>query len=87
MGGEGLRCYLERHFRVTRREVAFSWEAEDVVLELRAFMMGPNPVVSVRGTGWQPDLERFGAIEREMAAALKRLAGRLLEQPLGIPDS
>ena len=66
---------------VTRREVAFSWETEDVVLELKAFMMGPSPVVSVRGTGWQPDPERFGAIEKEMAAALKRLATRLTEQP------
>jgi uncharacterized protein YndB with AHSA1/START domain len=65
---------------VTRREVAFSWEAEDVVLELKAFMMGPNPVVSVRGTGWQPDAERFGAIEKEMEGALKRLATRLTEQ-------
>jgi uncharacterized protein YndB with AHSA1/START domain len=62
---------------VTRREVAFSWAAEDVVLELKAFMMGPNPVVSVRGTGWQPDPARFAAIEKEMEAALKRLAGRL----------
>jgi uncharacterized protein YndB with AHSA1/START domain len=66
---------------VTRREVAFSWDVEDVVLELKAFMMGPNPVVSVRGTGWRPDPERFAAIEREMETALKRLAGRLTEQP------
>jgi uncharacterized protein YndB with AHSA1/START domain len=66
---------------VTRREVAFSWMAEDVVLELKAFMMGPNPVVSVRGTGWRPDPERFAVIEREMDAALKRLAGRLSERP------
>jgi uncharacterized protein YndB with AHSA1/START domain len=66
---------------VTRREVAFSWEAEDVVLELKAFMMGPSPVVSVRGTAWQPDPERFGAIEGKMSAALKRLATRLTEQP------
>jgi uncharacterized protein YndB with AHSA1/START domain len=66
---------------VTRREVAFSWEAEDVVLELKAFMMGPNPVVSVRGTAWQPDPEEFGAIEGKMSAALKRLATRLTEQP------
>jgi uncharacterized protein YndB with AHSA1/START domain len=75
IGGETLA--------VTRREVAFSWEAEDVVLELKAFMMGPKPVVSVRGTAWQPDLARFTAIEREMEGALKRLAARLSEQPLG----
>jgi uncharacterized protein YndB with AHSA1/START domain len=62
---------------VTRREVAFSWPAEDVVLELKAFMMGPTPVVSVRGTAWGADAERFATIEREMGAALKRLAGRL----------
>jgi uncharacterized protein YndB with AHSA1/START domain len=66
---------------VTRREVAFSWEAEDVVLELKAFMMGPNPVVSVRGTAWRPDTTRFAAIEQEMDGALKRLAGRLTEGP------
>jgi uncharacterized protein YndB with AHSA1/START domain len=84
---EGNRTIEGETLAVTRREVAFSWKAEDIVLELKAFMMGPNPVVSVRGTGWQPDPERFGAIEREMEAALKRLAGRLLEQPLGIPDS
>ena len=64
---------------VTRREVAFSWDAEDVVLELKAFTMGPNPVVSIRGTAWGADEWRFGEIEREMAAALKRLAGRLAE--------
>jgi uncharacterized protein YndB with AHSA1/START domain len=68
---------------VTRREVAFSWAAEDVVLELKAFMMGPNPVVSVRGTGWQVDPEPLAVIEREMSTALKRLAGRLAEEPLG----
>jgi uncharacterized protein YndB with AHSA1/START domain len=67
---------------VTRREVAFSWEAEDVVLELKAFTMGPSPVVSIRGTAWRPDAERFAAIEREMGAALKRLTGRLSEQRL-----
>ncbi len=66
---------------VTRREVAFSWEAEDVVLELKAFMMGPNPVVSVRGTAWRPDATRFAVIEQEMGGALKRLAGRLTEGP------
>ena len=35
---------------------------------------------NVRGTGWQPDPERFGAIEKEMEGALKRLATRLTEQ-------
>lgn len=65
---------------VTRREVAFSWVEEDVVLELKAFVMGPNPVVSVRGTGWRPDAARFSAIEHAMEAALKRLAARLSEQ-------
>lgn len=68
---------------VTRREVAFSWVEEDVVLELKAFMMGPNPVVSVRGTGWRVDGERFSAIERTMETALKRLAARLSGQTLG----
>ena len=68
---------------VTRREVAFSWAAEDIVLELKAFMMGPNPVVSVRGTTWQPDAERLAAIEREMEGALKRLAAHLAEQSVG----
>jgi uncharacterized protein YndB with AHSA1/START domain len=67
---------------VTRREVAFSWIAEDIVLELKTFMMGPNPVVSIRGTGWRPDPAPFAAIEGEMSAALKRLATRLAEQPL-----
>jgi uncharacterized protein YndB with AHSA1/START domain len=75
---EGNRTIEGQTLAVTRREVAFSWEAEDVVLELKAFMMGPNPVVSVRGTGWQPDPAGFAAIEREMEAALRRLAGRLL---------
>jgi uncharacterized protein YndB with AHSA1/START domain len=66
---------------VTRREVAFSWETEDVVLELKAFAMGPNPVVSIRGTAWQPDPARLAGIERAMGAALKRLAGRVAERP------
>ncbi len=62
---------------VTRREVALSWAAEDLVLELKAFTMGPNPVVSIRGTTWRPDPARFAVVEREMGAALKRLAGQL----------
>ena len=69
---------------VSRREVAFSWVAEDIVLELKAFTMGPNPVVAVRGTGWRTDVERFAAIEREMQSALKRLAARLSEQTLAL---
>jgi uncharacterized protein YndB with AHSA1/START domain len=77
---EGGRTIEGQTLAVTRREVALSWTAEDVVLELKAFMMGPNPVVSIRGTGWQPDPARFAAIEREMGAALKRLGGRLGEQ-------
>jgi uncharacterized protein YndB with AHSA1/START domain len=80
---EGGRAIEGKTLAVTRREVAFNWEAEDVVLELKAFMMGASPVVSVRGTAWQPDPERFAAIEREISAALKRLARRLSEKPLG----
>jgi uncharacterized protein YndB with AHSA1/START domain len=78
---DGGRVITGKTLAVTRREVAFSWEAEDVVLELKAFMMGPNPVVAVRGTGWQPEPARFGRIQGEMESALKRLAGRLTEQP------
>jgi uncharacterized protein YndB with AHSA1/START domain len=62
---------------VTRREVAFSWDAEDLVLELKAFTIGPKPVVSIRGTAWRPEPARFAEIERVMAEALKRLAARL----------
>jgi uncharacterized protein YndB with AHSA1/START domain len=62
---------------ITRRELAVSWVGEDVVLELKAFTMGPGPVVAVRGTGWRVDPERFASIERAMSAALKRLAKRL----------
>jgi uncharacterized protein YndB with AHSA1/START domain len=69
---------------VTRREVAFSWVEEDIVLELKAFMMGPNPVVAVRGTGWRVDAGRFSAIEHSMERALKRLAARLSGQTLGL---
>jgi uncharacterized protein YndB with AHSA1/START domain len=80
---DGNRAIEGETLAVTRREVAFSWEAEDIVLELKAFTMGPNPVISVRGTGWKPDAWRFGEIERTMGAALKRLAARLAERPLG----
>lgn len=79
---EGGRTIEGETLAVTRREVAFSWTAEDVVLELKAFMMGPNPVVCVRGTTWQPDPAGFAAIEREMEAALKRLARRLTGQSI-----
>ena len=81
--GDGTRAIEGETLAMTRREVALSWEAEDAVLELKAFTMGPSPVVSVRGTAWQPDPERFVAIERVMGAALKRLSGRLAEQTLG----
>jgi uncharacterized protein YndB with AHSA1/START domain len=80
---EGGRTIEGETLAVTRREVAFSWTAEDVVLELKAFMMGASPVVSVRGTAWRPNPARFAAVEREMSAALKRLARRLSEKPLG----
>jgi uncharacterized protein YndB with AHSA1/START domain len=80
---DGNRAIEGETLAVTRREVAFSWEAEDVVLELKAFTMGPNPVVSVRGTAWRPDEGRFAEIERPMGAALKRLAARLADKMVG----
>jgi uncharacterized protein YndB with AHSA1/START domain len=83
LADDGSRTITGETLAVTRREVAFSWAAEDLVLEFKAFMMGPNPVVSVRGTGWRADAGRFAAIEREMETALRRLAARLLAQPLG----
>ena len=70
----GSRTIDGETLAVTRREVAFSWEAEDLVLELKAFTMGPNSVVAVRGTAWQAEPARFAEIERAMGTALERLS-------------
>jgi uncharacterized protein YndB with AHSA1/START domain len=62
----------------TKREISLSWEEEDVVLELKAFQMGPGPrMVGLRATAWGERAARekeTGALEARLERVTARLA-------------
>jgi uncharacterized protein YndB with AHSA1/START domain len=62
---------------VTRQEAAVSWEAENIVLELKAFSIGPSKIVAVRATGWGVSAERMAQLEESLNASLSRLANHI----------
>jgi uncharacterized protein YndB with AHSA1/START domain len=62
---------------LTKSEVAVSWERERCVLELKAFKMGPNDMVAIRGTTWGANPSRVAEIEALCTRAIERLAHRL----------
>jgi uncharacterized protein YndB with AHSA1/START domain len=69
-GGSVTGCVLAK----TKTETALSWDEIRGVLELKAFPMGPQKMVSVHGCGWGLSATRAREIEEHMERALERLA-------------
>jgi uncharacterized protein YndB with AHSA1/START domain len=89
IGTVGERCELQlrdagklmgRVLAITSREVTVSWDEIGGVLELKAFSMGPQRVVCLRGFSWRLKAEEMAEIERKLQRALERLAALF---PLG----
>jgi uncharacterized protein YndB with AHSA1/START domain len=59
---------------ITSREVTVSWNEISGVLELKAFSMGPQRVVCLRGFSWRLNAEEIAQLEKKMSAAVERLA-------------
>jgi len=69
---------IEGHtLAITRSEVAMSWPSERCVVELKAFKLGPQQMIGIRGTTWGTAPERVSQIERECGVALEGLARAL----------
>jgi uncharacterized protein YndB with AHSA1/START domain len=58
----------------TKTETALGWDEIRGVLELKAFSMGPQKMVSLHGCGWGLSAARGKEIEEQMQRALERLA-------------
>jgi uncharacterized protein YndB with AHSA1/START domain len=83
IGKVGERCELQlrdagkltgRVLAITDREVTISWDEISGALELKAFAMGPQRVVCLRGMSWRLNAEETAALEQKMHRAVKRLA-------------
>jgi uncharacterized protein YndB with AHSA1/START domain len=83
MGTVGERCELQlrdagkltgRVLAITSREVTVSWDEIGGVMELKAFSMGPQRVVCLRGFSWRLNAEGMAAIEQKLQRAVERLA-------------
>jgi uncharacterized protein YndB with AHSA1/START domain len=61
----------------TKRETTLSWDEIHGVLELKAFSMGPQKMLCVRGCGWGLNAEKAKEIEAQMERAIERLAAVL----------
>jgi uncharacterized protein YndB with AHSA1/START domain len=61
----------------TNRETTLSWDEIHGVLELKAFSMGSQKFLCVRGCGWGLDREKAKELEVQMERAVDRLAGAL----------
>jgi uncharacterized protein YndB with AHSA1/START domain len=57
----------------TSREVTVSWDEIRGVLELKAFAMGPQRIVGVRGCGWGLDAAQARKIEVQITGDVDRL--------------
>jgi uncharacterized protein YndB with AHSA1/START domain len=82
--GEKFRLELQeggivtgRVLAKTKREVALAWDEIHGSLELKAFPLGPQKVLCIRGCGWGLSAEKAKVIEAQMARALERLASVL----------
>jgi uncharacterized protein YndB with AHSA1/START domain len=58
----------------TKRETSLAWDEIHGVLELKAFSMGPQKILCVRGCGWGLHPEKAKELEGQMERALGRLA-------------
>jgi uncharacterized protein YndB with AHSA1/START domain len=61
----------------TKRETTLSWAEIHGVLELKAFSMGPQKFLCVRGCGWGLSAEKAKELEGQMERAVERLASAL----------
>ena len=61
----------------TKRETTLGWDEIRGVLELKAFSLGPQKILCVRGCGWGLSTEKTKEIEAQMTRAVERLAAVL----------
>lgn len=61
----------------TNRETTLSWDEIHGVLELKAFSMGPQKILCIRGCGWGLTAEKAKELESQMERAVERLANAL----------
>jgi uncharacterized protein YndB with AHSA1/START domain len=61
----------------TKRETTLGWDEIHGVLELKAFSMGPQKILCVRGCGWGLAAEQAKELEVQMERAVERLASML----------
>ena len=66
-----------RVLAITKSEVQLSWEEIRGAIGLKAFNMGPQKMVGIHGCGWGMSAGRAQEIEKQMDAALERLAAAL----------
>jgi uncharacterized protein YndB with AHSA1/START domain len=85
-GGEGETFALElreggklsgRVLAKSKRETTLSWDEIHGVLELKAFSMGPQKMLCVRGCGWGLPEEKAKELEVQMEGAVERLSAAL----------
>lgn len=67
----------------TKRETALGWDEIHGVLELKAFSMGPQKFLCVRGCGWGLSAEKAKELEGQMERAVERLANTLTKGRAG----
>jgi uncharacterized protein YndB with AHSA1/START domain len=72
-GGKASGQVLAR----TKRETTLGWDEIHGVLELKAFSMGPQKMLCVRGCGWGLSAEKAKELEGQMERAVERLASAL----------
>ena len=58
----------------SKRETTIAWDEIRGVLELKAFSMGPQRILCVRGCGWGLAADRAKEVEQQMERAVERLA-------------
>jgi uncharacterized protein YndB with AHSA1/START domain len=61
----------------SNRESSLRWDEIHGVLELKAFSMGPQKLLCVRGCGWGLPVERAKELEGQMERAIERLRSAL----------
>jgi uncharacterized protein YndB with AHSA1/START domain len=62
----------------TKRGTALSWNEIRGLLELKAFSMGPQKMLCVRGCGWGLNAEKAKELEAQMERAIERLAALMV---------
>jgi uncharacterized protein YndB with AHSA1/START domain len=67
----------------TKRETTLGWDEIRGVLELKAFSMGPQKMLCVRGCGWGLSAEKAEELEGQMERAVERLSSILTEGKAG----